>query len=67
MLGGDGLLAVLGLHRAGLGVGECRPAFDHAHLRALEQRGDAGVQLVDDAFFPLHRLGEVELRRGLRA
>ncbi len=64
VLGGHRDLAVRRLHRAGLGIGELRPALDRTHLGALEQGGDAGVQPLHHAVLPFHRLGEVDLRRG---
>ncbi len=46
----------------GLGVGKSGPARHHLDLGALEQGGDAAIELVDDGFLPLHRLGQVEGR-----
>ena len=53
--------------RAGLAVGEFRPALHHAHLRALQQRRDAAVELVDDAFLPGTVSAKFESGRRCRA
>src|SRR6185437_12923078 len=65
VFGGDGGFTIFGFDVAGLAVAERAPAMHHAHLRALEQRGDAAVQLIDDGFLPLHGFGEIDggLRR----
>ena len=60
VFGRDGDLALGGFHRAGLGVGEVGPALDDLDLRLLQQGGDAGVQLADDAVLPCRGLGQVD-------
>ena len=68
MFGGDrDGLAFGGRHRAGLGVGEIRPAARGLAPWRASAGADAAVELADDAVLPAHGLRQVEARRRGRA
>src|SRR6516165_5223191 len=52
---------------AGLCILERSPAWHNLHLRTLEQRANAAIELVDDCLLPRNGLWQIENRRLAKA